>query len=91
MATKKQELLPEEEILQEVAPQTEASPELEEMPQPEDSSPDTALPQTDSEISTEGASSEEFRNAEAAEAPVSQIDVETNDGQPPSEPEDGVI
>ena len=85
MATKKQELLPEEEALQEAAPQTDVNPELEEMSQPEDSSPDTALPQTDSETSTEGASSEEFRDAEAAEAPVSQIDMETNDGQPPSE------
>ena len=85
MATKKQELLPEEEVLQEAAPQTDVNPELEEMSQPEDSSPDTALPQTDSETSTEGASSEEFRDAEAAEAPVSQIDMETNDGQPPSE------
>ena len=85
MATKKQELLPEEEVLQEAAPQTDVNPELEEMSQPEDSSPDTALPQTDSETSTEGASSEEFRDAEAAEAPVSQIDMKTNDGQPPSE------
>lgn len=85
MATKKQELLPEEEVLQEAAPQTDVNPELEEMSQPEDSSPDTALPQTDSETSTEGASSEAFRDAEAAEAPVSQIDMETNDGQPPSE------
>lgn len=90
MATKKQELLPEEEVLQEAAPQTDVNPELEEMPQPEDSSPDTALPQTDSETSTEGASSEEFRDAEAAEAPVSQIDMETNDGQPPSEPEEEI-
>lgn len=90
MATKKQELLPEEEVLQEAAPQTDVNPELEEMPQPEGSSPDTALPQTDSETSTEGASSEEFRNAEAAEAPVSQIDVEMNDGQPPSEPEEEI-
>lgn len=90
MATKKQELLPEEEVLQEAAPQTDVNPELEEMSQPEDNSPDTALPQTDSETSTEGVSSEEFRDAEAAEAPVSQIDMETNDGQPPSEPEEEI-
>ena len=31
MATKKQELLPEEEVLQEAAPQTDVNPELEEM------------------------------------------------------------
>ena len=90
MATKKQETLPEEEILQEAVLQTDVNPELEEMLRPEDDSPDTEPSQTDSETSTEGASSEEFRDAEAAEAPVSQIDMETNDGQPPSEPEEEI-
>ena len=40
MATKKQEKLSGEEILQETTPQTDGNPELEELSQPEDDSPD---------------------------------------------------
>ena len=45
MATKKQELLPEEEVLQEAAPQTDVNPELEEMSQPEGLLPAELPPQ----------------------------------------------
>lgn len=54
MATKKQETLPEEEILQEAVLQTDVNPELAEMPQPENDSPDAEPSQTDPEDSLEG-------------------------------------
>ena len=57
MATKKQETLPEEEILQEAVLQTDVNPELAEMPQPENDSPDAEPSQTDPEDSLEGAPS----------------------------------
>lgn len=85
MATKKQETLPEEEILQEAVLQTDVNPELEEMPRPEDSSPDTEPSQTDPEDFQEGVPSEEFRDSEPKDEPVSQTDMEMDDGKPPSE------
>ena len=88
MATKKQETLPEEEILQEAVLQTDVNPELEEMLRPEDDSPDTEPSQTDPEDSLEGVPSEEFRDSDPKDEPVSQTDMETDDGKPPSEPEE---
>ena len=90
MATKKQETLPEEEILQEAVLQTDVNPELAEMPQPENDSPDAEPSQTDPEDSLEGAPSEEFTDPRPEEEPDSQTDMETNDGKPPSEPEEKI-
>ena len=90
MATKKQEKLPGEEILQEATPQTDGNPELEEMSQPEDDSPDTELPQTDTEDSLEDVSSEEFRDADPEGGILPQTDMEMADGKPPSEPEEKI-
>lgn len=87
MATKKQELLPEEEILQEATSQTGMNPELEEMPQPEGTPPDSEQLQTEAGISLEGTGS---HDTESGDEPVSQTDMKTADGQPPSEPEEGV-
>ena len=90
MATKKQETLPEEEILQEAVLQTDVNPELAEMPQPENDSPDAEPSQTDPEDSLEGAPSEEFTDPRPEEEPDSQTDMETDDGKPPSEPEEKI-
>ena len=90
MATKKQEKLPGEEILQEATPQTDGNPELEEMSQPEDDSPDTELPQTDIEDSLEDVSSEEFRDADPEGGILPQTDMEMADGKPPSELEEKI-
>ena len=90
MATKKQEKLPGEEILQEATHQTDGNPELEEMSQPEDDSPDTELPQTDTEDSLEDVSSEEFKDADPEGGILPQTDMEMADGKPPSEPEEKI-
>lgn len=90
MATKKQEKLPGEEILQEATTQTDGNPELEEMSQPEDDSPDTELPQTDTEDSLEDVSSEESRDADSEGGILPQTDMEIADGKPPSEPEEKI-
>lgn len=90
MATKKQEKLSGEEILQETTPQTDGNPELEELSQPEDDSPDTELSQTDTEDSLERVSSEEFRDADPEGEILPQTDMEMADGKPPSEPEEKI-
>lgn len=87
MAAKKQEMLPEEEILQEAASQTGMNPELEEMPQPEGTPPDPEQFQTEAGIPLEGTG---FHDTEPGDGSVSQTDMETADGQPLSEPEEGV-
>ena len=88
MATKKQEILPEEKILQEAVLQNNVNPELEETPEPEDDSPDMEPSQTDLEDLLKGAPSEEFRDSGLKDEPVPQTDMETDDGKPPSEPEE---
>ena len=90
MATKKQEKLSGEEILQETTPQTDGNPELEELSQPEDDSPDPELSQTDTEDSLERVSSEEFRDADSEGEILPQTDMEMADGKPPSEPEEKI-
>ena len=77
MATKKQEKLSGEEILQETTPQTDGNPELEELSQPEDDSPDPELSQTDTEDSLERVSSEEFRDADSEGEILPQTDMES--------------
>ncbi|MHA9737019.1 S1 RNA-binding domain-containing protein [Robinsoniella peoriensis] len=78
MATKKQEKLSGEEILQETTPQTDGNPEIEE------------LSQTDTEDSLERVSSEEFRDADPEGEILPQTDMEMADGKPLSEPEERI-
>lgn len=79
MATKKQEILPEEQILQEAVPQTEENPELAEMPQPEGAPEDVESPQTDTESSLEGVLSNEFRPEESEMMSSPQTGTESPD------------
>lgn len=79
MATKKQENLPEEQILQEAVPQTEENPELAEMPQPEGAPGDVESPQTDTESSLEGVLSNEFRPEESEMMSFPQTGTEAPD------------
>lgn len=76
MATKKQELLPEEQTPMEEAPQTETNPELEEMVHEEMHDAEGSPPQTETGMTETDENSEGFNSDADAKGALSQTETE---------------